>query len=98
MADGQLQQTDDLCERILCLPMANDLAAVELEVIAAILRSVEPTSKLGPHQTATSRSVAGTSPAELASGHADDRLTFRHRADDHGAGSDDSISTHGEVG
>lgn len=98
IADGNLQQTDELCERILCLPMANDLADVELEMIAAILRPDEPTSRLGPHEAAPSRSVAGPASAKLASGHADDRLALRHRPDDHGAGSDDGISTHGEIG
>jgi dTDP-4-amino-4,6-dideoxygalactose transaminase len=36
VGDG-LARTDDLHRRILCLPMANDLSAAELETIGKVL-------------------------------------------------------------
>ena len=36
-ATGNLARTEDLCERILCLPMANDLSDAELQRIVAAL-------------------------------------------------------------
>jgi dTDP-4-amino-4,6-dideoxygalactose transaminase len=37
IAPGGLPRTAELSERILCLPMANDLTEVELEAIASVL-------------------------------------------------------------
>ncbi|MCW2951336.1 MAG: hypothetical protein JWQ48_506 [Conexibacter sp.] len=48
IAEGGLQRTEDLVGRLLCLPMANDLADREIAQIAAVIRS----AAVGPHRVA----------------------------------------------
>ena len=47
IVDGGLPQTAGLHERILCLPMANDLSDAELEVIASMLRCGQAAEEMG---------------------------------------------------
>jgi dTDP-4-amino-4,6-dideoxygalactose transaminase len=51
---GGLQQTTGLHDRILCLPMANDLTEREQEVIASVLRSAHTAERIGANATRSS--------------------------------------------
>jgi dTDP-4-amino-4,6-dideoxygalactose transaminase len=45
-AGGDLACTRELCGRLLCLPMANDLTDPEIEMISAVLRSEQDPGKI----------------------------------------------------
>jgi dTDP-4-amino-4,6-dideoxygalactose transaminase len=47
IVDGGLSQTAELHKRILCLPMANDLTDLELEVIGSLLHSDKVADEMG---------------------------------------------------
>jgi dTDP-4-amino-4,6-dideoxygalactose transaminase len=51
VADGDLTRTDDLCKRVLCLPMTNDLTDTELDGIATVLRSGQTSTEMAAHET-----------------------------------------------
>jgi dTDP-4-amino-4,6-dideoxygalactose transaminase len=49
IVDGGLPRTAELRDRVLCLPMANDLTDLELEVIAATLAPARAPGEVGAH-------------------------------------------------
>lgn len=47
VGDGRCPRSDDLWRRVLCLPMANDLSAEEIELIAGIVAAVPRRPRAG---------------------------------------------------